>query len=176
MLKEKIRKRKWRANIRKGPVKYKKYKEDEKLIKWVAKKPKQANTQMTIPQPNGKNSATANNWPPNSGSSFYWKQTLHYSITRADWLLPQKIPNKKTEVIQRLLTKYKLRINLKKIEKDVVKGLIKMKRFVWYSFELEWCNVLKGHVYIGKFSVRKKQTTERSSIPLPFAWYSISRQ
>ena len=61
MLKEKIRKRKWRAYIRKDPVKYKKYKEDEKLIKRAAKKPKQANTQMTMLQPNGKNSATANN-------------------------------------------------------------------------------------------------------------------
>ena len=85
MLKEKIRKRKCRANIRKDPVKYKKkYKEDEKLTKWVAKKPKQPNTQMTIPRPNGKNSATASNPPPNSVSSFSCKQTFYYSITRAD--------------------------------------------------------------------------------------------
>ena len=43
MLKEKIKKTKRRRNIRKDPVKYKKYKEHEKIIKWVAKKPKQAN-------------------------------------------------------------------------------------------------------------------------------------
>ena len=117
MLKEKVRKRKWRANIRKDPAKYKKYKEDEKLTKWVAKKPKQANNQMTIPQPNDKNSSTANNSPPNSGSSLSCKQTLYYSVTRTDCLFPLKNPNKKTEVIQRLLTKYKLRINLRKIKK-----------------------------------------------------------
>ena len=86
MLKEKIKKTKWRRNIRKDPVKYKKYKEHEKLIKWVAKKPKQANNQMTIPQPNGKNSFTANNSPPNSGSSFSCKQTLYYSVTRTNCL------------------------------------------------------------------------------------------
>ena len=40
MLKEKIRKRKWRTNFRKDPVKHKKYKEDEKLEKWSVKKTK----------------------------------------------------------------------------------------------------------------------------------------
>ena len=36
-------------------VKHKKYKEDEKLRKWAAKKTKQANAQMTTPQPIGEN-------------------------------------------------------------------------------------------------------------------------
>ena len=40
MLKEKIRKRKWRANFRKDPVKHKKYKKNEKFRKWAAKKSK----------------------------------------------------------------------------------------------------------------------------------------
>ena len=41
MLKEKIRKRKWRTNCRKDSIKYKKYQENEKLKKWSAKKTKQ---------------------------------------------------------------------------------------------------------------------------------------
>ena len=55
-LKEKIRKRKWRVNIRKEHKKQKnkKYKEVDKLRKWGTKKIKQANTQMKTPQPNGK--------------------------------------------------------------------------------------------------------------------------
>ena len=66
MLKEKIRKRKWRANFRKDPVKHKKYKEDEKLKKWSAQKTKQTNAQMTSSQPNGENSSVTNNSTPNS--------------------------------------------------------------------------------------------------------------
>ena len=66
MLKEKIRKRKWRANFRKDPVKHKKYKEDEKLKKWSAQKTKQTNAQMTSSQPNGENSSVTNSSTPNS--------------------------------------------------------------------------------------------------------------
>ena len=70
MLKEKIKKRKRRANIRKDPVKHKKYKEDKKLRKWAAKKKKQANAQMITPQLNGENSSATKNSTPNSRSSF----------------------------------------------------------------------------------------------------------
>ena len=77
MLKEKIRKRKWRANFRKDPVKHEKYKEDEKLKKRSAKKTKQANAQMTSFQPNGKNSSASNKSTPNSSSLFSCKQTLY---------------------------------------------------------------------------------------------------
>ena len=94
MLKEKIKRRKWRANIMKDLVKHKKYKEDEKLRKWAAKKTKQANAQMTTPQPIGENYSAANNSTPNSGSSFSCKQTLYHSITRADLHL-SKNRNKK---------------------------------------------------------------------------------
>lgn len=52
MLKEKNRKRKWRASIRKCPVNHKIYKEDEKSKKWAAKKTKPANAQITT-HPNG---------------------------------------------------------------------------------------------------------------------------
>ena len=41
MLKEKIRKRKWRTNCRKDSIKHKKYQENGKLKKWSAKKTKQ---------------------------------------------------------------------------------------------------------------------------------------
>ena len=62
-----------------------------------------------------------NNSTPNSSSSFSCNQTRYRSIARADLQLP-KSPNKKAEVIQRLATKYKLRINLKENWEDVVKS------------------------------------------------------
>ena len=109
MLKEKIRKRKWRANFRKNPVKHKKYKEHEKLKKWSVNKTKQTNTQMASSQPNGKNSSATNNSTANSSLSFSCKETLYRSIARANLQLP-KSPNEKAEVIQRLATKYKLKL------------------------------------------------------------------
>ena len=72
MLKEKIRKTKWWENI-KDPVKQKKYKEDQKLRKCAAKETRQANAQMTTPQPNGKNSSATNKLTLNSSSSFSCK-------------------------------------------------------------------------------------------------------
>ena len=67
---------------------------------------------MTTPQTNGEYSSAINNSTPNSCLSFSCKETPYRSIIRADLHLP-KSPNKKAEVIQRLATKYKLRINLK---------------------------------------------------------------
>ena len=84
-LKEKIRKRKWRVNIRKEHKKQKnkKYKEVDKLRKWGTKKTKQANTQMKTPQPNGKSSSATNNSTPNSSLLFSYNQTLYRNIARA---------------------------------------------------------------------------------------------
>ena len=76
---------------------------------------------MTTPQPNDENSSAGNNSISNNGLSFSCKQTPYHSFKRPNLTL-LKSPNKKTEVIQRLLTIYKSRINLKKIEEDVVKG------------------------------------------------------
>ena len=46
-----------------------------------------------------------------TGSIFSCRQTLYQSLSRVALHLP-KSPNKKAEIIQRLATKYKLRINL----------------------------------------------------------------
>ena len=112
MLKEKIKKRKCSANIRKDPVKHKKYKGHEKLRKWAAKNTKQGNAQMGTLQQNGEDTSTTNNSTRNSSPSVSCKQTLYCSIARNDLHLPKSL-NKKAEVIQRLTTKYKLRENLK---------------------------------------------------------------
>lgn len=48
---------------------------------------------------------------------FSSKQTLHRSLSRADAHLPES-PNTKAEIIQRLVTKHTLRINIKKIEEE----------------------------------------------------------
>lgn len=59
MLKEKIRKTKWRENIKKDPLNTKKYKADEKLRKRTATKTKQANALMTT-KPNDENFSSKN--------------------------------------------------------------------------------------------------------------------
>ena len=59
MLKEKIRKTKWRENIKKDPLNTKKYKADEKLRKRTATKTKQANPLMTT-KPNDENFSSKN--------------------------------------------------------------------------------------------------------------------
>ena len=75
---------------------------------------------MITPQPNGENSSPANISPPISSLSFCLKQKFSRSIARLDFHL-LKSPHKKTEGIQSLTTKYKLRVNLKEIEEGVLK-------------------------------------------------------
>ena len=82
------------------------------LRKRSAKKPKQLNAQMTTLQPHGENFSATNNSVRNRSSSFSCKQTLYRSIAKAN-LHCLKSPNKKAEIIQRLTTKCKLRMNLK---------------------------------------------------------------
>ena len=82
------------------------------LRKRSAKKPKRLNAQMTTLQPHGENFSATNNSVRNRSSSFSCKQTLYRSIAKAN-LHCLKSPNKKVEIIQRLTTKCKLRMNLK---------------------------------------------------------------
>ena len=97
------------------PVKYKKYKKDEKLRKWSAKKTKK-NAQMTSSQPISENSSATNNSTPNSSSSFSCK----HSIVVLQGLIYncQKSLNEKAEVIQRPATKYKLKENWEGVVKS----------------------------------------------------------
>ena len=59
---------KWNNNVRKGRAKHKKIQEDEELRMWGAKKTKQANFQITTPQPNGENYFASSNSTPNRRS------------------------------------------------------------------------------------------------------------
>ena len=111
--KEKERLAKWRENLKKDPDRYGKFKEDDKLRKWAPKKRKEVPEVVNSEVPEAGNSEgyTQEN-AQTPGSSFSCEQTLHRRISRADSHLP-KSPHKKEEIIQRLATKYKLRINLK---------------------------------------------------------------
>ena len=106
-------------NFRKDSAKHKKDKEDEKLRKWLAKKPKC--TQMTSSQTNGKNSSPTNSSTWNTSSSFFCKQTLYNSIARTSFQLV-KSPNNKAEVTQRLPTKNKLKLKLKENWEGIAKS------------------------------------------------------
>ena len=88
----------------------------EEFRKSTARKTKKVNAQMTTRQPKCENSSTTNNSAPNSSFSFSCEQTLYSSIARADLHLP-KSPNKKTEIVQRHITKTQIKNKLKKKSK-----------------------------------------------------------
>ena len=108
--KEKEKLAKWRTNIKQDKEHYDKFKENNKFKKWVAKKNKEK--EVIVPEAvNAKVPAQEGKSTQTPGSAFPCRQTLHWNLSRADCHFP-KGPNKKSEIIQRLGTKYRLRINL----------------------------------------------------------------
>ena len=88
---------------------YGKFKENDKLRKWAAKENKEGEVIVTEAV-NVEVRVQDETSTQTRGSAFQSRQTLHRSLSRADSHLP-KSPHKKAEIIQRLATKYKLRIN-----------------------------------------------------------------
>ena len=82
--KEKESLAKWTENLKKDPDRYGKFKEDDKLRKWAAKKrkevPEAANSE--VPEAGNSEGYTQEN-AQTPGSSFSCKQTLHRSLSRA---------------------------------------------------------------------------------------------
>ena len=136
--------------MNKDQVVYEKYKENERLRKWAANKKKKANEA---------NEANANELANDSASSapvsaFSCKQSLHRSLSRADLHL-LKSPHKKAEIIQRLATKYKLRITLKENRGRPRKELSEEESIWLIEFlsrsDISYTNPgRKDNVYIGK--------------------------
>ena len=150
---EKERKRKWRAEIKKDQAKYEKYKEGERLRKWAAKKKKKANDSNAQEVASDSASSTP-------CSAFSCKQSLHRSLSRADLHLP-KSPNKKAEIIQRLATKYNLRVDLKENRGRRRKELSDEEKMWLIEFlnrsDISYTNPgRKDNVYIGKFNGESK--------------------
>ena len=138
--KEKESLAKWRENLKKDPDCYGKFKEDDKLRKWAARKRKEVPEAANSEVPEAGNSegySQENAQKP--GSSFSCKQTLHRSLSRADSHLP-KSPHKKAEIIQSLATKYKLRINLKEKGGRPCKELTKREK-TWLVEFLDRSNI-----------------------------------
>ena len=159
--KEKERLAKWRKNLKKDPDRYGKFKEDDKLRKWAAKKrkevPEAANSE--VPEAGNSEGYTQEN-AQRPGSSFSCKQTLHRSLSRADSHLP-KSPHKKAEIIQRLATKCKLRINLKEKRGRPCKELTEREK-IWLVEFLDRSDISytnpgrKESVYIGKINEERQ--------------------
>ena len=85
-------------------------KENDKSRKWAAKKNK--DEEVIVPEAvNAEVRAQEETSSQTPGSAFSSRQTLRRSLSRADSHL-SKSPHKKAEIIQRLATRYKLRINL----------------------------------------------------------------
>ena len=155
--KEKERLAKWRENLKKYPYRYGKFKEDDKLRKWATKKrkevPEAANSE--VPEASNSEGYTQEN-AQTPGSSFSCKQTLHPSLSRADSHL-SKSPHKKAEIIQRLATKYQLRINLKEKRGRPRKELTEREKIRLVEFldrsDISYNNPgRKDSVYIGKIN------------------------
>lgn len=98
-------------------------------------------------------------------SSFSNKQTLHCSLSRADNHLP-KSPHKKAENIQRLPTKYQLRINLKEKCGRPRKDLGQEEK-IWLVEFLDRADISytnsgqKDHVYIGRIGEESQSKQKR---------------
>ena len=107
--KEKERLAKWRTNMKQDKECYDKFKENDKFRKWAAKKNKEKDVIVPVAV-NAKVCAQEETSTHTPGSAYSCRQTPHQSISRADSHL-SKSPHKKAEIIQRLATKYKLRIN-----------------------------------------------------------------
>ena len=153
MNKEKERLTKWRENLKKDPDRYGKFKEDDKLRKWAAKKRKEVPEAANSEVPEAANSegyTQENAQAP--GSSFSCKQTLHRSLSRADSHLPKSLHK-----IQRLATKHKLRINLKEKRGRPPKELTEREK-IWLLEFLDRSDISytnpgrKDSVYIGKIN------------------------
>ena len=100
-----IRKKLWRQNLKSDPAKYEQYRLSERVRKWQKKTngETEENVETTPTRP-------ISNEPCSSFSS---KQILNRSISRADNNLP-KSPNKKAEVIGKLVERYQVKLQFKK--------------------------------------------------------------
>ena len=149
--------------MKKDHAQYEKYKKDERLRKWAAKKKKKAD------DPNIQTIASdsASSTP---GSAFSCKQSLHRSLSRANQHLPKR-PNKKAEVIQRLATKYQLRVNFKETRGRTCKELVE-EEMIWLIEFLNRSDITytnpghKDNVYIGKLN-GKSQYKQREYLLWP---------
>ena len=95
-----------------------------------------------------------------SGSAFSCRKSLHRGFSRADLHLP-KSPSKKVEIIQRLATKYKLRINSQESRGRTCKELNDEEK-IWLIEFLDRSDIIytnagrKNHIYIGTFDGESK--------------------
>ena len=95
------------------------------------------------------------------GSAFLCRQSLHRIYSRVDLHLP-KSPNKKAEIIQRLATKYKLRIDFQENRGRPRKELNEEKK-IWLIEFLDRSDISytnpgrKNHIYIGMFDGESEQ-------------------
>ena len=138
---------------------YEKFKENDKLRKWAAKKKKEEEVIVTEAV-NVEVRVQEETSTQTLGSAFSSRQTLHRSLRRADSHLP-KSPHKKAEIMQRLATKYKLRIIFQQNRGRPRKELNEEEK-IWLieflnRFKISYTNPgRKDHVYIGKIDGKSK--------------------
>lgn len=152
----------WRAKLKEDPHRYENYKVNERYRK--LKKSSNANsnsaTDLVVESESaseGSGSSTDQNdlTSSNSPSSFSTKQSLHRSLSRVSNFLP-KSPHKKTEVIEKLAEKYKVKFNFKKSTRGRPRKDLKEEEKNWLieflaRGDLTYTNPgRKDNVYIGK--------------------------
>ena len=102
--KERIRKQKWRQNLKKNPSKYNDYLKNKRLRKSHSKLLKSI-------QPTSSEGTASQKTSAESESAFPTKQSRCRSLKKADEHLPQS-SRKKAEIIQNLASKYQIRVKL----------------------------------------------------------------
>ena len=118
--KERIRKQKWRQNLKKNQAKHGQYLKNERLRKNFSNliKSSQSSSSSTSGQSSQSiealskvSSETTTRTTPQNQSAFSTKQSRSRSLKKADDHLPQS-PRKKVEIIQNLASKYQIPVKM----------------------------------------------------------------
>ena len=179
-LKEATRKKNWRMKLKSKPLEYEEYKAIERLRKSVE------NDAVDTQNAHGSQENTCESEEINTkstnenrrNSSFTTKQTMHRSLSRADSHLP-KSPHKKAEIIQKLPSKYSLRIEMKENRGRPRKDLSEEQKLWMIEFlnrgDITYTNPgRKDHVYIGKID-RERRYRQRQYLFMAFTRYTFYR-
>ena len=167
--KERIRKQKWRQNLKKNLAKYEQYLKNERLRKNYSNLIKSSQSSSSsasgqssqfIEASSEVSSETTTRTTPQNQSAFSTKQSRSRSLKKADDHLPQS-PRKKAEIIQNLVSKYHIRIKIHENGGRPRKDLSKEKKDWMIEFlspsDMTYTNPGRQvNVYIGKVGGERK--------------------
>ena len=151
---EALRKKAWRANLKKSPHLYEMYKLNERHRKLKRTEPAENSDHSTIENAN-EEPGPSDQTDSSPTSSFSTKQSLHRSLSRVKGSLPRS-PHKQAEVVEKLAERYQVKFNFKKTNRGRPRKDLTQDEQQWMveflaRSDLTYTNPgRKDNVYIGK--------------------------